>query len=337
MNWLDTIPRYRLGHWPTPLEIAPRLTAEVGGPRIWIKRDDCSGLATGGNKTRKLEYLIADAQSTGADTIVSFGAIQSNHARQTAAACARAGLNCHLVLARRVNWPHADYETGGNVLINQLCGAEVHPFDVEAVDKGTDQLIGQLHDEGHKTYLIPAGGSNATGALGYVRCAQELVEQAALCGFALNEVIHASASSGTQAGLVFGFQALGVPVNVLGINVFHPDPGGLNGRVTTLVERMHEHHPDALDSLPDPQKVRVNHAYFGTAYGHPTQATIDAIRMAASLEGLLFDPVYSGKALAALIDQINLGNYDAVDDVVLIHTGGAMSLSVYGDAFKNRD
>jgi L-cysteate sulfo-lyase len=312
------------------------LSTELGGPRVWVKRDDCSGLASGGNKTRKLEYLLAAAQVEAADTVVTFGAVQSNHARQTAAACARAGLQCHLVLARRVDWSHPEYETGANVLIDELCGAHVHLFDLDQVKQGTDDLLARLGEDGAKIFVIPAGGSDDTGALGYVRCAEELTQQAGDLGIALKTVIHASASAGTQAGLVFGFQALDEPTQVLGINVFHPDPETLRTRVAAVAKTMDHAHPDALDDPFDESRVLVNHAYFGGAYGRPTDATLDAIRMAASLEGLLFDPVYSGKALTALIDQINLGNFDGEEDIVLIHTGGAMTLGVYADAFRAR-
>ena len=173
MPHLHDLPRVALAHLPTPLEPAPRLSAALGGPAIWFKRDDCTGLATGGNKTRKLEFLLAEARARGADTVLTFGALQSNHARQTAAACARLGLACELVLGRRVDYQGEAYEHAGNLLLDDLCGARVHqvaPADSAAF---AEQLRARLGAAGHRVYVIPAGGSNATGALGYVACAAE--------------------------------------------------------------------------------------------------------------------------------------------------------------------
>ena len=177
MDWLNEIPRHRLGHWPTPLEPLQRLSQELGGPTIWVKRDDCSGLLTGGNKTRKLEYLIADALSEGADAVVTFGAVQSNHARQTAAACAKTGLECHLILTRRVPWKSDNYETNGNILLSQLCDAHIHIMESKDSESKTKELIDKLRSDSKKVYLIPPGGSNAIGALGYTACVDELTKQ----------------------------------------------------------------------------------------------------------------------------------------------------------------
>ena len=178
-DWLATVPRIELGHGPTPLEPMPRLSRELGGPMIWLKRDDCTGLATGGNKTRKLEYLMADALEQGADCIVTYGAVQSNHARQTAAACAKLGLPCHLLLSQRVDWPHESYQIQGNVLLDQLLGATVHTSSLEDAATARKELLEKLRGEGRRVYEIPAGGSSAVGALGYTRCLQELMIQCA--------------------------------------------------------------------------------------------------------------------------------------------------------------
>lgn len=333
LNWLDRVPRISLGHGPTPLEPLKRLSHELGGPNIWLKRDDCTGLATGGNKTRKLEYLMADALDQNATCIVTYGAIQSNHARQTAAACAKLGLPCHLLLSQRVEWPYESYQRQGNVLLDELLGAVVHTGSVEDADTVRKDLLEKLRSDGHRVYEIPAGGSSAIGALGYTRCLHELASQCNDQGVSADLIIHASASAGTQTGLVFGRSALGMNTDILGINVFHPDPQTLKDRVLSLANKMTQRLPDVELQLPF--DVQINHAYFGDAYGQPTDACIGAIRMAAQLEGLLFDPVYSGKALAALIDQINLGNLNHLDDVILIHTGGSASLSAYVDAFSS--
>ncbi len=328
--WLAEQPRFDLGQWPTPLQPLDRLSEELGGPRIWVKRDDCTGLALGGNKTRKLEYLIGAALHDGCNLVVTYGAVQSNHARQTAAACARAGLACHLVLSRQVQRNHPDYERGGNVLLDELFGATLHMVDPGTED--AERIVGALKHE-YRAAVVPAGGSNSIGALGYVQGAAELAEQAAAAGIELNRIYHASSSAGTQAGLLYGLAALGLPTEVIGINVYHEDPQTLKDRVASLLQRMQRRFGDALPP-PPLAAVHVNHAYYGEGYGQPTPETLDAIRLLARTEGLLFDPVYSGKAVAGLIDQIAVGACDGINDVVLLHTGGAPSLFVYDDVLR---
>ena len=332
LEWLEHIPRTPLIHGPTPLEHLPRLSKELGGPQIWLKRDDCTGLATGGNKGRKLEYLMADAVASGADCIVTYGAVQSNHARQTAAACAKVGLPCHLLLSQRVPWPHRSYQSQGNVLLDQLLGAQLHIHALDDAASTREQVLSELQAQGHRVYEIPAGGSSAVGALGYTRCLQEVAHQSAALGIDTEFIVHASASAGTQSGLVFGRSVLGLNTKILGINVFHPDPQTLRDRVQGLVDKMSAAWPQA--ELRNPIAIDINHAYFGEGYGLPTESCLKAINLMAQLEGLLFDPVYSGKAVAALIDQINLGNLNHVENVILIHTGGSAALGAYIDAFE---
>lgn len=327
-DWLAAVPRILLGHLPTPFEPLDRLSRELGGPRIWVKRDDCTGLATGGNKTRKLEYLMAEARHRGATDVITFGAVQSNHARQTAAAAARLGFPCHLVLTEQVNWKHRGYATEGNVLIDRITGAEVIIVKPDEAAATTTALTNRLTESGRVPFLIPAGGSNATGAFGYVRCAFELLADWERLGIRPRHVVHASSSAGTQSGLVYGFARLGREIRVTGINVYHDKPALLEERVATLVNTLSERH----GAIPAP-KIRVTDRYRGKAYGIPTDACIDAIRLFARLEGLVFDPVYSGKAAAALIDLVSVGEFSGEDDVVLIHTGGQASLSVYDTAF----
>ncbi len=320
-----------LGHWPTPLEPLPRLSEELGGPKIWLKRDDCTGLATGGNKTRKLEYLLGEAIATGCNTVITFGAVQSNHARQTAAACAKLGLDCHLILSHQVNTGHRqisqNYANGGNVLLDKLMGAHCYFVDPQETKATYTRLKSELEGAGQRIYTIPAGGSNPLGALGYSQCAQELQTQFSAARLNPGCIVHASSSAGTQAGLLYGFARLGVQPKILGINVYHADPTHLANRVNKLLEEMAARY-GAIDPQWQPQ-VAVNHAYIGEGYGQPTAETLGAIELAATLEGVIFDPAYSGKALAAVIDQINLGNFHAHDDVVLIHTGGAAAVNVY--------
>ncbi len=336
MRWFEQINKQTLGHWPTPLEPLNRLSEELGGPQIWLKRDDCSGLLTGGNKTRKLEYLIADALAEHADTIVTFGAIQSNHARQTAAACAKLGLECHLVLTRRVNWTSQNYETNGNLILNEICGAHIHIMNSEDAEKETKKLIEGLKSDNKSVYVIPPGGSNATGALGYVSCAKELTEQLESKHLTNPILVHASASAGTQSGLIFGFQCLGKDIETLGINVYHDDQENLIRRIQTVLSELCDtYHESNIARIPE-ALIRIDHGYLGQGYGIPSRKTIEAIQLAASLEGIAFDPVYSGKALEALIDKTILGDFDDYSDVILVHTGGAFALPVYQEALTNR-
>ncbi|XOV81938.1 MAG: D-cysteine desulfhydrase family protein [bacterium] len=325
--WTE-LPRYRLGHLPTPLHRLKRLSAELQGPAIWLKRDDCTGLAMGGNKTRKLEFLIADALANHCDTVITFGALQSNHARQTAAACAAAGLSCHQILTRSVASDHPDYNTGGNVMLGALLGATAHVVEVQEAKAFADDLVADLKRQGRRPYLIPAGGSNALGALGYGTCADELAEQCAQHNIKPGVLVHASSSAGTQAGLLLGLPAVGMHCRVMGINVYHADPDRLRSEVNKLLDAMRARFATQQNPLP----VEVNHAYYGEGYGRATPECLEAIRTMARLEGILFDPVYSGKALAALIDQITLGNFDQYEDVVLLHTGGTPALWVYDQA-----
>ncbi|MEQ8689947.1 MAG: D-cysteine desulfhydrase family protein [Pseudomonadales bacterium] len=327
---LNELPRVDLCHTPTPLQHLKRLSEELGGPRIWVKRDDCTGLATGGNKTRKLEYLLGDALANDAQQVVTFGAVQSNHARQTAAACARLGLPCHLLLTRQVPSNEARYESGGNMLLNALFGATVTLFDPDQQAEMQDHL--KRLKAAARTYVIPAGGSNATGALGYAQAAAELATQCAAQAVDLKQIVLASSSSGTQAGLVAGMQQLGIEVSITGVNVYHKDPQTLIDAVTHLVNDVQERFSLKQRSQLE---VAVNHAYLGEGYGQLNDQTREAIELTARLEGLLFDPVYSGKALTALIDQIAVGSYHGLQDIVLIHTGGVQALNVYESAFHS--
>jgi L-cysteate sulfo-lyase len=335
-SWITDAPRVALGFLPTPLTPLDRLSESLGGPRIWLKRDDCTGLATGGNKTRKLEYLLADALQEGADTVVTFGAVQSNHARQTAAACAALGLPCHLLLQRKVPWAHAGYERSANVLFDRLMGADVRIVDPADAAGERDRLLGELERRGALPYLVPVGGSNAIGAMGYARCALELVEQSEAAGFRLTDVMHASSSAGTQAGLLAGFAGLAAdasmePPRVHGINVSEPDPDSLAEAVLGIARDVVTGR--GLSVTLDSGDVRVDHRYLGEGYGLPSAETLAAIRLLARTEGVLLDPVYSGKGFAGLLDRIRRGELGDVDDLVYVHTGGAATLAVYDDAF----
>ena len=324
---LSRFPRVSLGHLPTPLEPLDRLSRHLGGPRIWIKRDDCTGLATGGNKTRKLEYLLGDALAKSADTIVTFGAVQSNHARQTAAACAKLGLECHLVLSRVVPRHEDDYETSGNVLLDRIVGAHIHMVAATAATSSAAALTRDLERKGRRVYQIPTGGSNATGALGYVACAYELLDQADALEFQPDLLIHASSSGGTQAGLTVGLR--GTTTEIVGVNVSDPSAAAIEARINQLTR-------DTLESLgsPGPSPLcNMRHAFLGTAYGIPNDTGLNAIRTLGKLEGIVTDPVYSGKALAAVLEIAISGKYRIGTNLVFLHTGGVGAISTYESVF----
>lgn len=328
---LDRFDRTPLGFLPTPLEPLDRLSAQFGGPRLWIKRDDCTGLATGGNKTRKLEFLMADARTSGADTIITFGAVQSNHARQTAAACATLGFDCHLILTRRVTWSHPEFERGGNVLLDHLLGARTHLCEPDAAEATLRRLVEDLDRQGKHCYIVPTGGSNAIGALGYVRCAHELLQQCSDRGFAPDAILHATSSGGTQAGLVAGLASLGSTARVLGINVYDRDHARITSHVSQLLAETLTKIGASNRASPT---IDIDHRFLGEDYGLPTEQTIDAISLLAKREGILLDPVYSGKAFGGLISLLASKELDESRNVVFIHTGGSTSLPVYVDAFQ---
>ncbi|TKR54432.1 D-cysteine desulfhydrase [Allopusillimonas ginsengisoli] len=324
---LSRYPRLHFAHLPTPLEPMMRLTDHLGGPRLWIKRDDCTGLSSGGNKTRKLEFLMADALSKKADTVITQGATQSNHARQTAAIAAKLGLQCHILLEDRTGYTDEAYGHNGNVLLDQLHGATL-----ATLPGGTDMaaamedLAQKLKQDGRTPYIIPGGGSNPVGALGYVNAALELLVQANDRALVIDHLVHATGSSGTQAGLVAGLVGSRANIPVLGIGV-RADRAKQEAMVFDLACRT----ADYL-GLPDiirREDVVANSDYVGEGYGVPSDSTREAVSMLAQLEGILLDPVYSGKGMAGLIDLIRKGHFDKDSDVVFLHTGGSVALFGY--------
>jgi L-cysteate sulfo-lyase len=326
---LSRHPRVSLAHLPTPLEFLPRLTNHLGGPKIFVKRDDCTGLGTGGNKTRKLEFLMAEARSQGATTVITQGAVQSNHARQTAAAAARLGLKCELVFEARVEGASDAYLKSGNVLLDKMFGARIR-----TVAKGTDMtaeldaVADQLRRGGELPYVIPGGGSSPTGALGYVDCALELITQANRQNLVIDHVVHATGSAGTQAGLAVGLKATHANIPLLGI--------GVSAGREVQEQRVFELATATAKFVGAAGAVRredivCNCDYVGPGYGVPTQAMNEAVLLLARLEGLLFDPVYTGKALAGMIDLVRKGFFDDAENIVFIHTGGSAGLFAYVD------
>ncbi|MBL6458257.1 D-cysteine desulfhydrase [Belnapia sp. T6] len=328
---LARFPRIRLGHMPTPLEPMEQLSRHLGGPNLWIKRDDCTGLSTGGNKTRKLEFLCADAQAQGADMLITQGATQSNHARQTAAAAAKLGLDCLILLEDRTGFADAAYTQSGNVLMDKLHGAQVsrRPGGAD-MQAEMETVAADLRAKGRKPYVIPGGGSNPVGALGYVNAALELVAQAAEMGLRIDHLVHATGSAGTQAGLVAGLVALNSGIPVLGIGVRAPKPKQ-EANVLALAERTAAHL--GLPGIIKPEHVVANCDYVGQGYGLPTEGMVEAVKLVAQKEGILLDPVYSGKGMAGLIDLIQRGQFTKGQNVVFLHTGGQAGLFGYPEAF----
>ena len=325
---LSEFPSVPLCHQPTPLEFMPRMSESLGGPRLWIKRDDCTGLATGGNKTRKLEFLIADAIEKGADMVVTQGAVQSNHVRQTAAAACKFGLDCHALLERRVPDRADDYETTGNVLFDQMFGTSLE-FRPAGLDMNAEAMAvtEKLAAAGRKPYFIPGGGSNEIGALGYVSCAYELLDQIKANNLDVGWIVLATGSAGTHAGMLAGLHAAGSTIPVMGISVRQPEE-----KQIAAVHKLAVLTSAQLTDTPlGVEKVIVDDGYVGAGYGQPTQGTLDAINLIARREGLLFDPVYSGKGLAGMIGLAGQNFFESDKDVIFLHTGGAAALFAYGN------
>lgn len=324
-------PRRFLAHLPTPLEKLERLSKELGGPEIWIKRDDCTGLSTGGNKTRKLEFLMAEAELQGADIVITQGATQSNHARQTAAFAAKMGMGCHVLLEDRTGSNNANYNHNGNVLLDHLHGATTEKcaggLDMNAE---MEAVAERMRAAGKKVYTIPGGGSNPTGALGYVNCAFELVGQANDRGLKIDHIVHATGSAGTQAGLIVGLKGLNAQIPLLGVGVRAPkdvQEGNVYKLACATAEKL------GCPGLVMRDDVIANTDYVGKGYGIPTESGLEAIRMFAELESILLDPVYSAKGAAGLINLIRKGRFKKDERVVFLHTGGSAALFGYDAAF----
>lgn len=324
---MTDIPRIELLAHPTPIEFMPRLSAHLGGPKIYVKRDDNTGVGLGGNKIRKLEFLLADALAQGADTLITVGGLQSNHCRQTAAVAARSGMACHLIVQEGALAEDALFTSNGNILLDQLFGAKLHVISAsEDREKAMLNIVHQVEREGRKPYLIPSGGSNALGALGYFRAADEITRQCDVLGIAPACIFQSTGSGGTQAGLLCGLAAQGRSVPVVGVSSSLKAPGEAAANIASLFREVAL--STGLASLPIPQ-ISVDQNFVGEAYGVPTTACIEAIKLCASLEGLLLDPVYTGKAMAGLIDAIRRGVFSSADTVIFLHTGGSPALFAY--------
>lgn len=329
---LSRFPRVPLLEGPTPIQELKRLNATLGGVRIFVKRDDFTAIGGGGNKLRKLEFLLGDAKAQGADTVITVGARQSNHARLTAAACAHAGFKCELVLLRTVPREDADYVNNGNILLDDLFGATVHDLPKDGDVAGlVAQRFEALAREGRKVYFAPVGGSSAVGCLGYVSCAQEIEAQSERMGLKFANVITANGSSGTHAGLAAGFAASGRGAAFSKSYAVYYDAEKTRD-ITLTIARDTLKHLGSDVALAESDIV-VDGDHRGDGYGIPTDGMRAAVRRMASMEGLLLDPVYSGKAFAGLLHDIRSGKYKRGDNVLFLMTGGVPGLFAYRSAF----
>jgi L-cysteate sulfo-lyase len=327
---IGKLKRMRLGSLPTPLEYAPRLSEALGGPRVWLKRDDLTGLGMGGNKARKLEFIMAQAIAEGADVVITGAGQQSNHCRLTAAASCKLGLDCMLLLKGDPP-PQA---MSGNLLIDAIYGAQIkYVGDVEwwRLQPLLEEMCDQLRAQGRKPFVIPSGGATSIGSSGYVLAVAETCEQMYELGFAADHLCCACGSGGTLAGLVTGVKALSAGFSVQGFSVDLPSDQ-VRDRALGLAQETAELLGAGCRITED--DVLVSDEYVGESYGVPSAGGMEAIDLVARTEGVLLDPVYTGKAMAGLIDQIRNGRFTQNEDVVFLHTGGAPALFAYEDALR---
>lgn len=320
------LPRKQLGFFPTPITEMKRLTKTLAGPRLFLKRDDMTGLAFGGNKTRKLEFLIGDALSKGCDTIITGGAEQSNHCRQTAAACAASGLECHLVLGGS----EPDFSKG-NLLLDKLFGAKIHWDGEYRKGEKIPKISEELYQSGRKPYIIPYGGSNTIGVAGYIEAVREIKLQLTEMNQKISHIVFASSSGGTHAGLVLGKYIYSQDFKLIGIEIDKAEYEGLS-------------YPDHLLKLANSAAVFfgvensfsqkdfiLRNEYLGGGYGVVGELEKDSIKLLARTEGIIVDPVYTGRAFGALVDMIRRDEFTSNDTVLFWHTGGTPSIFSYGN------
>lgn len=324
--------RLSLGHFPTPLEPLKRLSTWLGSASIFVKRDDASGLGQGGNKVRALEFVIPAAQDASADILLTAGVVQSNSVRQVAAAAAKIGLDCHFAMVTdRVGGTDSDYAQTGNIFLDHLYGATHEIISIR--DDRTavlDRIAARFRAEGRRPYIVPYGCANRLGAIGYLNAALEIAEQAAVQGLAITHLVHASGTGGTQAGLVVGFAALGLPIEVIGIDI-DADPAGVRNRVTAILRELADEM--GLEAGPLEKRIMIESGYSAGAYGEADAPTVEAVTVAARLEALTVDPVYSGKGLAGLIGLSKAGRFKPSDNVLFLHTGGTPAIYAYRSLF----
>lgn len=322
-----------MGFFPTPLAEMKRLSERLGGPRLWIKRDDLTGLAFGGNKTRKLEFLMAEALAQECDAVITAGAAQSNHCRQTAAAAAALGLSCHLALGGSI-----PSTANGNLLLDQLLGAKIHWCGDLRKGEGLVRIEEELASRGRRPFVIPYGGSNAVGAAGFAAAMVELDRQLAQAGVRPGAIVFASSSGGTHAGLMVGKSMTGNDARILGIRIDKDESreAPFDAQIALLANQIAERL--GLRERYQQKDVVLNRNYAGPGYGVVGDLERDAIRLMAECEGILLDPVYTGRAFGALLDLIRQGEFRSDEDVIFWHTGGAPALFSYAEVLaENRD
>ena len=321
---LAVFPRRRYTAGQTPIEFLPNFTKKLNGPEIYIKRDDLLGLAGGGNKTRKLEFLMADALAKGADTILTSGAVQSNHCRLTLAATVKEGLKCRLILQEYIPDSY-NFDAGGNNYLFRLMGVEA----VKVVKRDSnileelDSLADELKAQGRKPYIIPFGGSNPIGTLGYVACAEEILMQSFDMGISFDQIITPSGSSGTQAGLLAGLKGNNANIPLVGISIKNKKEIQCESVLDLARKASEKLNSQAAIEMKD---VILFDEYIGADYSLPTSAMVEAVQMLARTEAILLDPVYTGKAMAGLIDLIRKGHFSKDERVLFVHTGGSPAL-----------
>ena len=323
---LARFPRLGLARLPTPLEPLRRLTAHLGGPTIWIKRDDATGLGLGGNKLRKLDTVLAEAVAMKADTLVSGGVVQSNSQRQVAAAGAKLGLECHLAVYQgRIAPPSRAYERSGNAFLNRLFGAHLHDVPWTGDRNGAiEALAADLRAKGRTVFVVPYGASSPLGAVGYASAVAEIADQSRAAGFHPCAIVHSSGSGGTQAGLCIGASVAMKDTRVVGIDV-DAEPERVRADVASCAKAA----AALLGADFSESRIEVIAGHAGPGYGVPHAATIEAIKLAGALEGLALDPVYTGKGLAGLIALVRAGRWRAGEHVIFVHTGGMPALFAY--------
>lgn len=320
------LPKASLGYFPTPLIELTRLSKTLGGPNIYMKRDDNTGLALGGNKTRKLEYIMGDALAKGADTVITAGAIQSNHCRQTAGAAASLGLECHLVLGGK-----KPEQPQGNLLLDKVYGCHIHWTGENRKGEDIPALVAQLKAEGKKPYVIPYGGSNELGAIAFIEAYKELNAQREALKVDFSHIIFASSSGATHAGLMLGNKMLETYSQIVGINIDkgEMDKVPFDEHIVSLANSTAQF--IAADYQFTADDLILNSDYVGDGYGVIGELEKEAIALTAQNEGILLDPVYTGRAMGGLIDMIRTGQIKATDNVLFWHTGGAPALFAYAD------
>ena len=333
---LADFPRYPLLFGPSPVHPLERLTAHLGGPAIWAKREDCnSGLAFGGNKTRKLEYLVPDALAQDADTLVSIGGVQSNHTRQVAAVAAKLGLKARLVQESRVDWPDSVNDRVGNILLSRIMGADVRlvaeGFGI-GIKSSWERALEEIRAAGGRPYAIPAGASDhRLGGLGFANWANEVQQQEAELGLFFDTIIVCSVTGSTQAGMIAGFAGQGRPRRVIGI-----DASARVAETRAQVEKIARNTAELIGLGRDlrDDEITVLEGWAGDYYGIPVRSTLDAIRLTGRLEGMIIDPVYEGKSMAGLIDLVRAGRIGPDSTVLYAHLGGQPALNAYSALFR---